>query len=123
MASFRSQTSYPSGGQPPCRGTPRREIFDAAWLASVDQSKTVIGKWLKQCNHIRPHRALFMRPPRFHVRLAQQISSDVVQHGVAAHTYQKHSKRWPSYLGAGQVHASDWQVSEVLAAAYFEIVT
>jgi integrase-like protein len=29
----------------------------------VDQANIVIGKWLKQYNHIRPHQALNMRPP------------------------------------------------------------
>ncbi|MAL80441.1 MAG: hypothetical protein CMN55_15255 [Sneathiella sp.] len=29
----------------------------------IDQAKTVINKWRRQYNHIRPHQALNMRPP------------------------------------------------------------
>jgi len=44
-------------------GTLRREVLNAEWFATVEQAKTVIGKWLRQYNHIRPHQALGMRPP------------------------------------------------------------
>lgn len=44
-------------------GTLRREVLNAEWFVSIDQAKAVIGKWLKQYNHIRPHQALSMRPP------------------------------------------------------------
>ena len=44
-------------------GTLRREVLNAEWFSTIDQAKTVIGKWLKQYNHIRPHQALGMRPP------------------------------------------------------------
>ena len=44
-------------------GTLRREVLNAEWFLPIDQARTVIGKWLKQYNHIRPHQALNMRPP------------------------------------------------------------
>lgn len=44
-------------------GTLRREILNAEWFSTIKQAKTVIGKWLRQYNHIRPHQALNMRPP------------------------------------------------------------
>ncbi|MEL7054328.1 MAG: IS3 family transposase [Cyanobacteria bacterium J06588_5] len=44
-------------------GTLRREVLNAEWFISIDQARTVIGKWLKQYNQIRPHQALGMRPP------------------------------------------------------------
>ena len=44
-------------------GTLRREVLNAEWFATVEQAKTVIGKWLRQYNHIRPHQALGLRPP------------------------------------------------------------
>ena len=44
-------------------GTLRREVLNAEWFVSIDQAKTVIGTWLRQYNHIRPHQALNMRPP------------------------------------------------------------
>lgn len=44
-------------------GTLRREVLNAEWFATVEQAKTVIGKWLCQYNPIRPHQALGMRPP------------------------------------------------------------
>lgn len=44
-------------------GTLRREVLNAEWFSSIRQAKTVIGVWLKQYNHIRPHQALNMRPP------------------------------------------------------------
>jgi len=44
-------------------GTLRREVLNAEWFVSIDQARTVIGKWLRQYNHIRPHQALNMRPP------------------------------------------------------------
>ena len=44
-------------------GTLRREVLNAEWFATVDQAKTVIRKWLRQYNHIRPHQALGMRAP------------------------------------------------------------
>lgn len=44
-------------------GTLRAEVLNAEWFATVDQAKTVIGRWIKQYNHIRPHQALNMRPP------------------------------------------------------------
>jgi len=42
-------------------GTLRREAFNAEWFLTIDQAKTVIGKWLRQYNHIRPHQSLNMR--------------------------------------------------------------
>jgi len=44
-------------------GTLRREVLNAEWFISIDQARTVIGKWLKQYNQIRPHQALGMRTP------------------------------------------------------------
>ena len=44
-------------------GTLRREVLNAEWFLTIDQAKTVIHKWLKQYNTIRPHMALNMRPP------------------------------------------------------------
>jgi putative transposase len=44
-------------------GTLRREVLNAEWFATTRQTQTVINQWLKQCNHIRPHHALGMRPP------------------------------------------------------------
>ncbi len=44
-------------------GTLRRELLNAEWFISIEQARTVIAKWLKQYNHIRPHQALNMRPP------------------------------------------------------------
>lgn len=44
-------------------GTLRREVLNAEWFISIEQAKAVIGKWLTQYNHIRPHQALGMRPP------------------------------------------------------------
>ena len=44
-------------------GTLRREVLNAEWFSTVEQARTVIGIWLKQYNHIRPHQALNMRPP------------------------------------------------------------
>ena len=44
-------------------GTLRRKVLNAEWFATIDQAKTVIEKWLRQYNHVRPHQALGMRPP------------------------------------------------------------
>lgn len=44
-------------------GTLRREVLNAEWFLTIDQAKTVINKWRRQYNHIRPHQALNMRPP------------------------------------------------------------
>lgn len=44
-------------------GTLRREVLNAEWFTTLDQARTVIGKWLKQYNTVRPHHALNMRPP------------------------------------------------------------
>jgi len=44
-------------------GTLRREVLNGEWFTTINQAKTVIGKWLRQYNHIRPHQALNMRPP------------------------------------------------------------
>ena len=44
-------------------GTLRREVLNAEWFVSIDQAKTVINRWLKQYNTVRPHQALSMRPP------------------------------------------------------------
>jgi putative transposase len=44
-------------------GTLRREVLNAEWFLTIDQAQIVIGKWLRQYNHIRPHQALNMRPP------------------------------------------------------------
>ena len=44
-------------------GTLRREVLNAEWFTSIRQAQIVIETWLKQCNHIRPHQALNMRPP------------------------------------------------------------
>ena len=44
-------------------GTLRREVLNGEWFTTINQARTVIGKWLRQYNHIRPHQALNMRPP------------------------------------------------------------
>lgn len=44
-------------------GTLRREVLNAEWFTTIEQVKTVINKWLKQYNTIRPHQALNMRTP------------------------------------------------------------
>ena len=44
-------------------GTLRREVLNAEWFSTINQARTVIGIWLRQYNHIRPHQALNMRPP------------------------------------------------------------
>ena len=44
-------------------GTLRREVLNAEWFLTIDQAKTVIDKWLRQYNNVRPHMALNMRPP------------------------------------------------------------
>ena len=44
-------------------GTLRREVLNAEWFHTIDQARTVITRWLRQYNHIRPHQALNMRPP------------------------------------------------------------
>ncbi|WP_299194753.1 integrase core domain-containing protein [uncultured Litoreibacter sp.] len=44
-------------------GTLRREVLHADWFTTMIQAQIVINRWLKQCNHIRPHQALNMRPP------------------------------------------------------------
>ena len=44
-------------------GTLRKEVLNAEWFVSIEQAKAVIGKWLRQYNHVRPHQALGMRPP------------------------------------------------------------
>ena len=44
-------------------GTLRREVLNAEWFISIEQARTVINRWLKQYNQIRPHQALGMRPP------------------------------------------------------------
>jgi putative transposase len=44
-------------------GTLRREVLNAEWFSTTSQAKAVIGKWLRQYNHVRPHQALNMRAP------------------------------------------------------------
>jgi transposase InsO family protein len=44
-------------------GTLRREVLNADWFSTIEQAKTVIGKWLRQYNYVRPHQALGMRLP------------------------------------------------------------
>lgn len=44
-------------------GALRREALNAEWFVLIDQARAVIGKWLKQYNHIRPHQARDMRLP------------------------------------------------------------
>ncbi len=44
-------------------GTLRCEVLNAEWFATIDQAKTVIGRWLRQYKTVRPHQALGMRPP------------------------------------------------------------
>ncbi|MEM7303800.1 MAG: integrase core domain-containing protein, partial [Pseudomonadota bacterium] len=43
-------------------GTLRHEVLNAEWFATTKQAQIVINTWLKQDNHIRPHRSLNMRP-------------------------------------------------------------
>ena len=44
-------------------GTLRREVLNTQWFGTTRQAQTVINRWLKQYNKIRPHQALRMRPP------------------------------------------------------------
>ncbi|MGH1418060.1 MAG: integrase core domain-containing protein [Hyphomicrobiaceae bacterium] len=54
-------------------GTKRREVLNAEWFNSVDQARVVINQWLRLDNHVRPHQALYMRPPvlKFFIKMAQ----------------------------------------------------
>ena len=38
-------------------------VKGSQWFSTISQAQTVIGKWLRQYNHVRPHQALNMRPP------------------------------------------------------------
>ena len=44
-------------------GTLRGEVLNAEWFSTTRQAKAVIGRWLRQYNHVRPHQALNMRAP------------------------------------------------------------
>ncbi len=44
-------------------GTLRREVLNTEWFATAKEAQIVIGYWLKEYNHTRPHQALNMRPP------------------------------------------------------------
>ena len=44
-------------------GTLRHEVLNAEWFATTKQAQIVIDTWLRQYNHVRPHRSLNMRPP------------------------------------------------------------
>lgn len=44
-------------------GTLRYEVLNTEWFTTLDQARTVITRWLRQYNNIRPHQALGMRPP------------------------------------------------------------
>lgn len=44
-------------------GTLRHEVLNSEWFYTTKQAQTAINMWLKQYNHIRPHRSLNMRPP------------------------------------------------------------
>jgi len=44
-------------------GTLRHEVLNAEWFSTTKQAQIVINLWLRQYNHIRPHRSLNMRPP------------------------------------------------------------
>jgi putative transposase len=44
-------------------GTLRNKVLNVEWFHTVHQAQTAINVWLRQYNHIRPHRGLNMRPP------------------------------------------------------------
>ena len=44
-------------------GTLRHEVLNTEWFTTISQARTVIGKWIRQYNQVRPHQALNMRPP------------------------------------------------------------
>ena len=44
-------------------GTLRGEVLNAEWFSTIRQANAVIGRWLRQYNHVRPHQALNMRAP------------------------------------------------------------
>ncbi len=44
-------------------GTLCHEVLNAEWFATTKQAQIVIDTWLRQYNHVRPHRSLNMRPP------------------------------------------------------------
>ena len=44
-------------------GTLRHEVLNAEWFHTIAQARTVVARWLRQYNHVRPHQALNMRPP------------------------------------------------------------
>lgn len=44
-------------------GTLRHEVLNTEWFTTIGQARTVIGRWLKKYNQVRPHQALNMRPP------------------------------------------------------------
>ena len=39
------------------------KILNAEWFYTTKQAQIVTNKWIKQYNHVRPHRSLNMRPP------------------------------------------------------------
>ena len=44
-------------------GTLRNEILNANWFQTTCQAQATIYRWIKEYNHIRPHKNLRMRPP------------------------------------------------------------
>jgi transposase InsO family protein len=62
-------------------GTLRREVLNAEWFATTRQAQTVINRWLRQYNHIRPHHALGMRPPVPETLLEKSPQGGTVQGG------------------------------------------
>ena len=56
-------SSWENGYNERFNGALRREVLNAEWFATIDQAKTIIGKWFRQYNTIRPHQALNMRTP------------------------------------------------------------
>ena len=44
-------------------GTLRREVLNAEWFQTTKQAQIAMNAWLRQCNQIRSHHVLGMRPP------------------------------------------------------------
>jgi transposase InsO family protein len=76
LKGLRVKTAYIEPGSPwengyneRFNGTLRDERLNLEYFHTLKEAKVIIGQWMNEYNHIRPHRSLGYRPPAPYVKL------------------------------------------------------
>jgi transposase InsO family protein len=59
-------------------GTFRDNLLDGEIFYSLEEAHIIVGEWVKQYNHVRPHSALDYRPPSLQTQVPQLMQNQLI---------------------------------------------